>query len=162
MEVNMKKKTAITVLVVILIGAILLGFLLLNKGDGPVMGMVLADTAIENAKAYDAAAQAQGDGVYLVVSSAFNKYQEDYKTDIPQGNDLYATIHFVECPKGSKFTAKWMKEGTVIEEDIGTLLTGPEGVIAYKLDGDNVVSGSYTFELYGGDGKIFEMTFSVK
>lgn len=158
----MKKKTAITVLVIIIIGAIFLGFLFVNKGDGPVMGMVLADTAIESMEAYDDAAQVQGDGIYLIVSSAFNKYQEDYKTDIPEGNDLYATIHFVECPQGSEYTGKWIKDGTVIKEDIGTLPTGPEGVIAYMLDGDSVVNGSYTFELYDGDGKIFEMTFSVE
>jgi len=158
----MKKKTAGTVLAVIIIGAIFLGFLLVNKGDGPVMGMVLADRALENTEAYDNAAQSQGDGIYLVVSSAYNKYQEDYKADIPEGNDLYATIYFVECPQGSEYTGKWIKDGAVINENIGTLPTGPKGVISYILDGGSVVSGSYTFELYDGDGKIFETTFSIE
>lgn len=158
----MKKKTAIIFLVIIIIIAIFLGFLLVNKGDGPVMGMVLADRAMENTEAYDDAAQTQGDGIYLVLSKAFNKYKEDYKTDIPEGNDLYAVIYFVECPQGSEYAGKWIKDDTVIKEDVGRLTTGPKGVISYMLEGDSVVSGSYIFELYDGDGKIFEKSFSVE
>lgn len=157
----MNKKTAITVLVFIIVVAIFLGFLFVNKGDGPVMGMILADVAMENTETYNNASDTHGDGIYLIVSNAFNKFQEDYKANIPGKNDLYATIHFVECPQGSEYTGKWIKDGNVIQEDKGTLTTGPEGVITYMLDGDSVVKGSYTFELYDGDKKIFEKTLSV-
>lgn len=158
----MGKKTAIIVLAIVIAAAIILGFLLVNKGDGPVMGMVLADRAMENTQSYSNTAEAQGDGIYLVVSNAFNEYQEDYHSSIPESKDLYAAIHFVECPKGSEYTGKWTMDGKVIFEEQGALSTGPEGVISYMFDGGSVVKGSYTFELYDGDEMIFEYTFSVE
>jgi hypothetical protein len=161
-EIYMNKKTAITVLVIIIVAALFLGFLLVNKRDGPVAGIILADKAMEDTNIYNAAAKTHGDGIYLVVSNAFNKFQEDYKANIVKAKNLYATIHFVECPKGSEYTGKWLKEGKVIQNDMGTLPTGPEGVISYMLDKGNVVKGSYSFELYDGDRKIFEKVFSVE
>lgn len=158
----MNKKTAITVLAVFVAAAILLGLLFVNNGDGPVAGMILADKAIESTEFYDDAAKTHEDGIYMVVSNAFNKFQEDYKSNIPEMKDLYAIIHFVECPKGSTFTGKWLTEGKVTREDKGTLPTGPEGVISYKLDGSSVVKGNYIFELYNEDRKIFEKAFSVE
>lgn len=162
MNKTMNKKTAISVLTIFVVAAIFLGLMLVNKGDGPVTGMIMADKALENMETYNDAAGTKGDGIYLIVSNAFNKFQEDYQAEIPESNDLYAAIHFVECPKGSEYTGKWMKDGNLIQEDNGTLLTGPEGVLSYKLDGDSVVKGSYTFELYDGDKKMFEKTFSVE
>jgi len=158
----MGKKTAVIVLAAVIVAAIMLGFILISSGDGPVMGMVLADRALENTSAYADAAKAHGDGIYLVVSNAFNDYQVDYETGIPQGKDLYATLHFVECPQGSEYTGRWVRNGDIVAEEKGTLSTGPEGVIAYMLDKDSVTGGSYTFELYDGDSKIFEYTFSVE
>lgn len=158
----MKKKTAVVVLVVVIIAALVLGFLLLSKGDGPVMGMVLADRAMENTDAYNAAARAHGDGIYLVVSNAFNKFREEYKTDVPQGKDLYAVIYFVECPQGSSYTGKWVKDNAVLQEETKTLPTGPQGVISYMLDKSSAAKGNYTFELYDGNTKIFEKSFSVE
>ncbi|GEM_PF-1098023 len=161
-DVGEYKKTSIAVLVIIIIAAIIIGLVLVNKGDGPVTGMILADSKIENKDAYYNAVETHGGGVYLVVSNAFNKFQEDYKVEIPSGEDLYATIHLVECPKGSEFIGKWIKDGNVIGEDKGIVTTGPEGVISYMLEGEKVVKGSYIFELYDGDRKIFERTFSVE
>jgi len=157
----MGKKTALAVLGAVIVLAVLLGLLLMNKGDGPVTGMLLTDRVVASAQAYSDAAKKQGDGVYLVVSNAFNQFQEDYKAAIPEGRDLYATVYFVECPQGSTFTGKWVKEGHVIQEEKGTLPTGPQGIISYLLGGENATAGIYTFELYDGDQKIFEKTFQI-
>lgn len=158
----MNKKTSITVLTIFIVAAMFLGVLLTNKGDGPVVGMILANKAMESTDAYNNAEKAQVDGKYMVVSNAFNKFQEDYKVSIPANKDLYATVHLVECPKGSEYTGKWIKDGTVIHEEKGTLLTGPEGVISYMIEGNKVVKGSYAFTLFDGDKKIFEKTFSIE
>jgi hypothetical protein len=158
----MKKKTAVAVLVVFIVAAIFLGFLFANKGDGPVAGMILADRAMENTETYKNAAKTPGSGIYIVVSSAFNKFQEDYKAGIPESKDLYAAVRFVECPKGSEYTGKWLKDGAVIREEKGTLTTDAEGVLTYMLEAKNVVKGSLTFALYDGDKKIFEKTFSIE
>jgi len=158
----MNKKTSAIVLGIFIAASIFLGLLLINKGDEPVAGMILSDKALDNKDAYHSAEQLHGEGIYLVVSKAFNKFQENYKTRIPEGNDLYATIYLIECPKGSEFIIKWLKDGKVIKDEIGILSTEATGVISYMLDGTYVVEGFYSIELYDGDKRIFEKEFSVE
>lgn len=158
----MNKKTAVIVLAVVIAAAVLIGFVFLSMGDGPVMGMVLSDREMKDTGAYSGAEKAHDGGIYLVVSNAFNQYQTDYEAVIPAGGDLYASVHFVECPQGSVFTGKWIKDDDVIAEEDGVLSTGPEGVISYKLDGALVTGGGYMFELYRTGSVIFHYSFSVE
>ncbi len=158
----MGKKTAVIILAIVIVAAIILGFIFVSKGDGPVMGMILADRAMEDISEYSEASKEHGGGIYMVISNSFNDYQADYEAVIPQGENLYANVHFVECPQGSEFTGKWSMDGNVIAEEKGTLSTGPQGVISFMLGKDSTAGGSYTFELYDGDSTIFEYTFSVE
>lgn len=158
----MNKKTSVIVLGIFIAASILLGLLLINKGDEPVAGMILSDKVLDNIDVYHNAEQLHGEGIYLVVSKAFNKFQEDYKARIPEGKDLYTTIYFIECPKGSEFIIKWLKDGKVIKDEIGILSTDTTGVISYMLDGSYVVKGIYSIELYDGDKRIFEKEFTVE
>ena len=52
---RMGKKTAITMLVALIVCAVLVGMLLLNKSDGPVSGMILSEMPIADAEAYSSA-----------------------------------------------------------------------------------------------------------
>lgn len=158
----MGKKTSIIVLVIFIVLAILIGYVLVNKGDGPVAGLILADSALGDADSYQIAEEMPGQETYLVAINAYNKVEENYKTRIPELKDLYANFHLVECPKGSKFTGKWLNDNKVLKEDTATLTTDTEGVVSYMLDGDHVKKGDYRFELYDGEREIFEMAFSVE
>ena len=157
----MNKKTSITVLIAVIAAAVFLGFVLLNKGDGPVMGMMLSSGPVESIEEYEDAAEASGESVYMTVSKSIGKFQEDFGQSIPAGKDLYAAVYFVECPEGSQYTAKWIKDGSIAAEETGTLATGPKGVISYMLEGSLTAAGSYAFELYDGENIIFEKTFEV-
>lgn len=159
---RMGKKAAITALVGLIACAILLGALLLNKGDGPVTGMILSGAPVADAEAYADAAEQRGEGIFLVVSNAFNKYQTDYQSAIPAGSELYASVYFVECPAGSDFTAKILNDGTAVFEQEGTLETGPYGVICYPLDGETLPAGDYVFALYDGEEQIFSQPFTLE
>jgi hypothetical protein len=158
----MSKKTSVLVLAIFITIAILLGLLLLNKGDEPVSGVILSDKSLSNLEIYHQAEKLHGQGIYLVVTKAFNKFREDYKAVIPEGKALYATLYFIECPKGSQFTLKWLKDSTAIKEEIGVLTTNTTGVISFMLEEGYVEKGSYTIVLYDGDKAIFEKEFSVE
>lgn len=158
---RMGKKATITTLVVLIACAVLIGALLLNKSDGPVTGMILSDMPIADAEAYSDAAEAQDDGVYLVISNAFNKFQTDYQSAISAGSELYASVYFVECPAGSTFTAKLLRDGALVSEQKGVLETGPYGVVSYSLGAEATAAGAYVFELYDGDELLFTQTFTV-
>lgn len=158
----MNKKTSVIVLVIFIAASIFLGLLLINKGDEPVAGMILSDYVLDNKDVYHKAEQLHGEGIYLVVSKAFNIFREDYKAGIPEGKDIYAAIFFIECKKGSEFMIKWLKDGKVIKDEIEILSTDAMGVISYMLDGSYVVKGIYSIEIYDGDKRIFEKGFSVE
>jgi hypothetical protein len=157
----MGKKTALFTLAGVVIAAILLGILLLNKGDGPVAGMILSGQAIATTQEYADAEKTRGEAVYRVVANAFNKFEEEYSATIHGGNALYATVHFVECPKGSAFTAQWIRNGEVIAEETASLATEPQGVIAYALEAEAATPGNYTFRLLEGGETIFKHTFQI-
>ena len=162
MNKTMNKATTVIVLAIMIILALFLGFLLVNKGDGPVSGMILADKGIGSTEDYNNVKETKEAGVFLIVTNEFNEFREAYQSNILVDQDLYATVYFVECPKGSEFIGKWVQDDTVIDEQTKALTTEPEGVMTYVLAGENVVQGSYTFELYEGERLVFEKTFSIE
>ncbi len=159
---RMGKKVTITTMIALVVCAILIGALLMNKSDGPVTGMILSDMPIADADAYSNAAETKGEGVYLIVSNAFNKFQTDYQYAISHGEELYASVYFVECPAGSEFTAKLLKDGALVSEQTGVLATNPYGVVSYSLGAEATTAGDYVFELYDGDELLFTQAYTVE
>jgi hypothetical protein len=157
----MGKKTALLALVGVIIVAVLLGLLMLNKGDGPVAGVILSRQGIATTQEYADVEKACGEGVYLVSANAFNKFEDAFSATIPGGSALNATVHFVECAKGSVFTAQWSRDGAVIAQEAAALATEPQGVIAYALAAEFATPGNYTFTLLDGGETIFEHVFQI-
>ena len=138
----MNRKTSAIALVLLVLTAILLGYVLVNRGDGPVQGVVLSDKAISAAQGFNNTVASPANGVYLILTDEFSKLSEKFKADIPAGKELYAAIHFVECTKGTQFTVKWIAGTETIKEETKELATDKEGVISYSLEGEKAKSGS--------------------
>lgn len=159
---RMSKKAGVIVLIVFVVGAVLLGLLLFNKGDGPVTGMILSGQTIADSAAYKAAAEAPDENVYLVVSDAFNQFQVDYTVPISGGNPLVATVSFVECPAGIAFTGSWLKDDEPLTASAAQTETEPYGVLSFSLEGAMVTTGDYTFVLSDASGELFRQAFRVE
>ena len=159
---RMSKKAGVIALIVFVVGAVLLGLLLLNKGDGPVTGMILSSQPIADSAAYKATAEAPDENVYLVVSNAFNQFQVDYTVPISGGNPLVATVFFVECPAGTEFTGSWVKDGKTLATSTAQTETEPYGVLSFPLEGAMVATGDYTFVLSDAGGELFRQAFRVE
>lgn len=82
-------------------------------------------------------------------------------TAIQAGKDLYANVLFVESPKGMKYTAKWIKDKNALKTDEQKMVSDKKGIISFKLDGNMVSKGKYTFEIEYKDKKIYSKDFSV-
>lgn len=158
----MNKKKSIIALAILVGIAVIFGFILVNRGDGPIMGMILSTKSVENEQEYKEIETAKNDGVYLVTSMESNKYVEKYKKDIPQNKDLYANIYLAECRQGSKFIIKWVYKNNVIKEEEKALGTDQKGVVSYRLEESKVKEGSYTIEIYFESKKIFTQNFNAK
>lgn len=158
----MNRKTSIVALTLLIVGAVALGLLLLNKGDGPVSQVIIADRSIDTAQDFETAKSSDDSGVFIVLDKEFNKFKEDIRAGIPAEKDIYANVYFVECPKGSLFTAKWINEDKTVKEDIKELTTDKRGVVSFLLEGSKLGTGSCKFEIYSDGKKLFEYVFSAK
>lgn len=68
------------------------------------------------------------------------------------GKDVYASVYFIESPKGMEYTAKWSVEGNEVKTDTQKMPTDKKGVIVFSLEGDKVTAGTLKFEVhYNGD-----------
>ncbi len=158
----MNKKTTVFAVAIFIVIAIIAGFILVNKDDGPVMRVVISDRAIENVQEYSTEKLINSSGLYVVVEKEYNKFNEKFKTEIPVGKDLYANIQLVESPKGSKFTSKWVSAGKTVKEETKELISDKKGTISFILNGDKTKSGRYTFELTTSGKAVFEYEITVK
>ncbi len=159
---RMSKKAGVIALIVFVVSAVLLGLLLLNKGDGPVTGMILSSQPIADSTAYKATAEAPDETVFLVVSNAFNQFQVDYTVPISSGVPLVATVSFVECPAGTAFTGSWLKDEKPLAASTAQTKTEPYGVLSFSLDGAMATTGDYTFVLSDESGELFRQAFRVE
>ncbi|ACL75292.1 hypothetical protein [Ruminiclostridium cellulolyticum] len=67
------------------------------------------------------------------------------------GQDVYASVYFIESPKGMEYTAKWSINGNVVKTDKQKMHTDKSGMIVFSLEGDKVIAGTLKFEIsYGG------------
>lgn len=91
-----------------------------------------------------------------VVSNAFYEEKSDIEDAtqpeiIAQNEPVYASVYFIESPKGMEYTAKWYLDGTEIKTDVQVTTTDKAGVIVYSLEADQVVAGTLKFEITYND-----------
>jgi len=68
------------------------------------------------------------------------------------GKDVYASVYFIESPKGMEYTAKWFIDGKEVKTDTQKMPTDKSGVIIFSLEGDKVSAGTLKFEvIYDSD-----------
>jgi hypothetical protein len=68
------------------------------------------------------------------------------------GKDVYASVYFIESPKGMEYTAKWFIDGNEVKTDTQKMPTDRKGMIVFPLEGGRVAAGTLKVEIcYGGD-----------
>jgi len=63
------------------------------------------------------------------------------------GEDIYASVYFIESTKGMEYTAKWSVNGKEVKTDMQKLPTDRKGMIVFSLEGDKVTAGTLKFEI---------------
>lgn len=68
------------------------------------------------------------------------------------GLDVYASVYFIESPKGMEYTAKWFINGNEVKADTQKMPTDRKGLTVFSLEGDLVIAGALRFEVsYDGE-----------
>ena len=83
-------------------------------------------------------------------------------TELPKDTNVYASIYFVESPKGMKYTAIWSYDGEVIKSEEKEMTKNQYGVIVYALEADKVKAGTLKLEIKFKDYVATESEITVK
>lgn len=68
------------------------------------------------------------------------------------GKNIYASVFFIESPKGMEYTAKWFINGNEVRTDNKKMPDDKRGVIVFFLEGNKVTAGTLKFEVsYNSD-----------
>jgi len=135
----MRKKTI--KMIALVLGSMLLIIGLTGCEDDTVMNLVIDDKPYQDQAVLDQA-----------------ESQSEFSVQTP----LYASIYFIESPKGMKYTAKWFLNDQEIKSDEKEMLTDKAGIIVYSLEADKVMAGNFKFQILFRDKVITEQIFTVK
>ena len=81
---------------------------------------------------------------------------------VSAGTDIYASIYFIESPKGMEYTGKWYLNGEEIKSDTQETITDKSGAVIYRLEADDVKKGSLQFEVFYNNELLSSTELTVK
>lgn len=84
------------------------------------------------------------------------------QTSFSAGTNLYASIYFIESPKGMKYTAKWFLNNKEIEPEEKEMVSDKCGIIIYSLEADKVAAGKLKLQIVYGNDILYEKEFTVR
>lgn len=86
----------------------------------------------------------------------------DSPTEFSAQTPLYASVYFIESPKGMKYTAKWFLNDQEIKSEEKEMPTDKNGVIVYSLAADQVLSGNLKLQILFRDEILTEQLITIK
>ena len=60
---------------------------------------------------------------------------------------IYASIYFVESPKGMEYTVKWYLDGTEIKSETKATVNDTQDVVVYELKTEKITEGTLKLEV---------------
>ena len=81
---------------------------------------------------------------YSLQSELKSAEQED---TLAANEPIYASIHYIESPKGMEYTVKWYIDGTEIKTETKATENDREDIVVYKLEAEQVTAGSLKVEV---------------
>jgi len=82
--------------------------------------------------------------------------------DFEAGQDIYASVRFIESPLGMEYTGKWYMDDTEVKTETKEMITDKSGIIIFTLEADKVTAGTVRFEILHGDDVLFSKELSVQ
>lgn len=60
---------------------------------------------------------------------------------------IYASVHFVESPKGMEYSVKWYLEGTEIKSETKATVNDAQDIVVYELEAEQAIAGTLKLEV---------------
>lgn len=85
--------------------------------------------------------------------------QEDVLT---ANEPIYASVHFVESPKGMEYTVKWYLDDTEIKSETKATEKDVQDIVIYELEADQAIAGSLKIEVIYKDTILLAKELTVQ
>jgi hypothetical protein len=103
---------------------------------------------------------------YIVANEPYAQQSEIEKASqqdhLSVGKSVYASVYFIESPKGMKYTGKWFVDDIEMKSETQETITDKSGVIVYTLDADKVKKGTLKFEVVYRDDVLCSKELAVQ
>lgn len=75
---------------------------------------------------------------------------------------IYASIHFIESPKGMEYTVKWYIDGTEIKSETKATGKDVQDIVIYRLEAEQAAEGSLKIEVIYKDTILLTKELSIR
>ncbi|HEY5555667.1 hypothetical protein [Acetobacterium sp.] len=86
----------------------------------------------------------------------------DSPSEFSAQTPLYASVYFIESPKGMKYKAKWFLNDQEIKSEEKEMPTDKNGVIVYSLAADKVSAGNLKLQILFRNEILTEQLITIK
>lgn len=92
-----------------------------------------------------------------------SKMESAVETDtLTADKPIYASIHFVESPKGMKYSIKWYLNGTEIKSETKATVNDTQDIVVYKLEAEQAVEGTLKVEIIYKDTTLLTKELKIQ
>jgi hypothetical protein len=78
------------------------------------------------------------------------------------GEPVYASVYFIESPKGMKYTVEWLLNNTQVNTEEKEMETDKCGVIVFELPRDTATAGQLTLRVLYKGKLLFDKEMPIK
>lgn len=103
----------------------------------------------------------------FVVSNQSYTTQKDVESAksadaLEAGKEVFASVHFIESPKGMEYTVKWSLDNNEIKSETKATANGPRDTVVYNLEADKAKAGTLKVEIIYKDSVLTTKELLVK
>lgn len=100
---------------------------------------------------------------------AAQEYRSSSEVEVAQtqeilkaGEDLFASVYFIESPRGTEYEVRWVSGNTVIETVKKEMVEDKRGVLTFMLPAKKALPGTYDVQIRTRGKTITSTTVSVQ
>jgi len=75
---------------------------------------------------------------------------------------IYASVHFVESPKGMEYTVKWYLDDTEVKSETKATEKDMQDIVIYELEAEQAIAGSLKLEVIYKDTILLTKELTVQ
>lgn len=78
------------------------------------------------------------------------------------GEPLFASVYFIESPKGMEYTVKWYIGGTEIKSETKATVNATKDIVVYELEAGKAVAGNLKLQIMYKDTVLVTKELAIK